>query len=162
MKQTLIIGVGSHFGDDQLGWRVAEMLSTHALPGIDITSIASPDELLHLSDGAEHWLIVDAGVDQDHTGSILRLAWPSEDVPALRPRGTHDMGLVAALKLVEALGSLPRRVTLWIGVVRENRAPLEFSKEAETLTKEIAKRIRDEVSASSPPLQESAPCTKLR
>lgn len=162
MKQTLIIGVGSHFGDDQLGWRVAEMLSTYALPGIRTASITSPDELLHLSDGVDHWMIVDAGVDPDRTGSILRLEWPSEDVPALRPRGTHDLGLVAALTLVEALGSLPRRVTLWIGVVHENGAPLEFSEEAETLAKEIVKRIRDEVSATSPPVQEIATCTKLR
>lgn len=162
MEQTLIIGVGSHFGDDQLGWRVAEMLSIHSCPGVRATSIASPDALLHLPEGVDHWMIVDAGVDRECTGSILRLEWPSENIPALRPRGTHDLGLVAALRLAEALGDLPRRVTLWVGVVREDGAPSEFSPQAEQLALEIATRIRGELSATSPAEQERAVCTKLR
>ncbi len=160
MTQTLIIGVGSHFGDDQLGWRVAEMLAARPLPGTQVTRVASPDGLLHLPNSSNHWMIVDAGVDEVHTGAVLRLEWPSENIPAPRPRGTHDLGLVAALKLGDALEALPRQVTLWIGIVREDVTPLELSEQAEMLAREIANRIRDECSASSPARQERAVCTK--
>ncbi len=162
MERTLIIGVGSHFGDDQLGWRVAEMLSTQPRPGVRTTSIASPDALLHLPGGDDHWVIVDAGVDRDCTGSILRLEWPSDNIPAVRPRGTHDLGLVASLKLVEALGDLPRRVMLWIGFVREDGTASEMSEQAEQLACEIANRIRGELSAASVAVEERDECTKLR
>jgi hydrogenase maturation protease len=162
MEQTFIIGVGSHFGDDQLGWRVAEILATQTHPGVSIRNVASPDALLHLHGGADHWVIVDAGVDHDRTGSILRLEWPSDNIiPSTLPRGTHDLGLVASLKLVEALGDLPRRVTLWVGVVREDGTPTAMSAEGEQLAFEIAHRIRGELLLPLAAVPERDECTKL-
>lgn len=150
MEQTLIIGIGSQFGDDQLGWRVTEMLSTQSRPGVRITSVASPEALLHLGEGVDHWMIVDAGVEHEHSGSILRLEWPTDQIPAMRPCGTHDMGLAATLQLAEAFAQLPQRITLWIGVVREGGAFSEFSELGKRLALEIANRIRGELSATSP------------
>lgn len=150
MDQTLIIGVGSHFGNDQLGWRVAEMLPTQLHSGIRTICVTSPAALLHLHGGVDRWVIVDALVDQARADSILRLEWPSEKIPALHPRGTHDLGLAAALRFVEAFGDLPRRVTIWVGVVRDEGEQLEFSAPAEQLALEIANRIRGELSTPTP------------
>ena len=54
--KTLIVGIGSHQGDDRAGWQAAGSVAAE-LPGADVRCAASPAELLHWLDGVERLLI---------------------------------------------------------------------------------------------------------
>lgn len=110
---TLVVGVGSDHGDDRLGWLLADWLQDRALPGVCVRKARTPLQLLDWLTDISQLVVVDACRGSGQPGDIQRFTWP--DVPALGGTfaGTHDVGLVEALRLAETLGSLPARVVVW-------------------------------------------------
>jgi hydrogenase maturation protease len=110
---TLVVGVGSDHGDDQLGWLLADWLKDCAPPGVCVRKARTPLQLLDWLTGVSCLVVVDACRGSGQPGDIQRFTWP--DVPAWGRAfaGTHDLGLLEALRLAETLGSLPARVVVW-------------------------------------------------
>ena len=110
---ALLVGLGSPFGDDQLGWRVADAIEEKHLPGLRVCRASSPLDLLGWLENVDHLVVCDACQGGGQVGSWHRWSWPSAEVVPLKSSGSHDLGLAAALDLAERLGQLPDRVTIW-------------------------------------------------
>jgi hydrogenase maturation protease len=105
-----IIGIGSAYGDDQLGWRVVERLQA-ALPAdipVDLLLCASPaSELFGLMADAHIIILVDAV----HSG-IMPIGhcdcW--QEFTQLPEHGlsSHGVDIATILQLTEILGQLAR------------------------------------------------------
>ena len=113
-----IIGVGSPFGDDRLGWAVAESLQRSAvLNGLEsgwivISILDRPGAMLLAHwDEADHVILID-GV---RSGAVpgTRHRFSASDVTSARlPATSHGIGVAAALELARVLGNLPDRLLL--------------------------------------------------
>lgn len=110
--RTLIVGLGSDFGDDRVGWIVARRLSTQQ-PEIATRVIGSPAELLDQLSDVDQLHIVDACQGAGPPGTILPCRWPSRELSDVAFQGSHNLGLIAALAIAAQLGLLPARVTIW-------------------------------------------------
>ena len=113
MSPVRIIGVGSPFGQDQLGWQAAEALLAANLTGrfpVGFVTITSSDRpgaaLLAQMRGADCVLIIDALQSGATPGTIRCLEQQAlADDPGLV--SSHDFGVSAALELGQVLGDLP-------------------------------------------------------
>ncbi|MGQ9466463.1 MAG: hydrogenase maturation protease [Anaerolineae bacterium] len=108
VKRCLILGLGNPLrGDDGVGPRVVAELLRRGLPD----GVAAVDggtgglDLLHLLEGWERVVIVDAAILGRNPGEFLRFA-PEEAhlVRSLASLSSHTVGLADALALARALG----------------------------------------------------------
>lgn len=137
-----VIGIGSPFGADCIGWQVVEALQDR----LDERGGPNPDvldvqvviadrpgvDVLRLMQGVRWAILVDAVVARDETptgddGAIAR--WPRwlqrDELQALSlEHSSHAVGVSEALALGEVLGQLPDRLSiLGIGVEPDADAP---------------------------------------
>ncbi len=111
MKNPIIIGIGSPFGMDRLGWDVIDYLEKHKPRTIIHSQLVKLDhpatELLSYLDMDEQVIIIDA-IDGNHEmGKVVRLT--INDIPDINKKlSSHGMGLSDTLKLADALGRLPQ------------------------------------------------------
>lgn len=112
-----IIGVGSPFGDDRVGWVAVEALQRSAAltaaggGNISFAILDRPGALLlaHWHD-ADRVIVVDAVRSGAPPGTRHRLEpgeWATTESVS-----SHGFGLAAALELAHALGDLPSRLVL--------------------------------------------------
>jgi len=108
-----IIGIGSAFGDDCLGWELAERLrsSTALSHWSDSVSVSLHDmpgaSLLQAWSGAELVILLDAVRSGAVPGTVHRLD-PAHLRAASHALSTHGFGLAEAVTLAASLDSLPR------------------------------------------------------
>ena len=108
-----VIGLGSPFGDDRVGWRVIQLLNGR-LPGtVDLVALDRPGStLINWMGGIEHLVLIDAVRSGAKPGELIRL-----DPAELDSGGTrltsHDLALAETLHLAAALGSLPPLVDIY-------------------------------------------------
>jgi hydrogenase maturation protease len=114
-----IIGVGSPFGDDRLGWVAAESLQRSPVlnglePGrIAISILDRPGAmLLALWDEADHVILMDGVRSGAAPGTRHRLTAGDVMTDTRIPATSHGFGIAAALELARVLGNLPNR--LWL------------------------------------------------
>jgi len=105
-----VICIGSGWGDDAAGLRVAEGLARCSLPaGVSVHRCERPvPDLLDALDGADAAVLVDGVRSGARPGAVLRL-----DVAGLVRAGTassHGLGVAQALGLAGALGRTPSRI----------------------------------------------------
>ena len=121
-KPTLIVGVGSDFGDDQLGLLVARALADQ-LPNCGVVEVRSPIELYNFVTDIEQLHIVDACRGDGPSGKLYCQDWRSAQLQSVLFSGTHDFDLITTLKLVDELVGLPPYVKIWgIDVANEENA----------------------------------------
>jgi hydrogenase maturation protease len=113
LGRTLIVGVGSPHGDDQVGLRVAEQLAQQVGEGVEVRCAATPSELFDWLDGIGQLLICDGCQIEAPPGSVRHWNWPDAELEQQPFSGSHQMNLPTALGLAELLGQLPSRVTIW-------------------------------------------------
>ena len=119
LDRVHIVGVGSPFGDDRLGWVAAETLqrssAVNALePGRIVISILDrPGAMLlaHCHD-ADHVIVMDAVRSGAVPGTRHRLS-VSDLADSRLPATSHGFGVAAALELARVLGGLPDRLLLY-------------------------------------------------
>jgi len=126
---TLLVGIGSGHGDDAIGWRVAEAIAARlpaCLPARFRVAVPStPIGLIDLLDGVERLYVCDAFVREDdgvdsageceaidagRCGLVSRWRWPDAAIGQTSFCGTHDLSLVAVLRLAESIHALPAEV----------------------------------------------------
>jgi hydrogenase maturation protease len=114
MARVHVIGVGSPFGDDRLGWLVAEMVQRKLAPGtVDISTRDRPGTLL-LNEWREdqRLVLVDAMQSGAQPGSLHRMA--ASEVGGETPgSSSHGFGVAAALALARVLGRDLSRATVF-------------------------------------------------
>ena len=111
-----IIGVGSPFGDDRLGWVVAQALRRSSVvkaveSGRIVISILDRPGTLLLAhwQGADIVIVIDAVRSGAMPGTCFRFDAGMSAVSGL-PASSHGFGVAAALALARALGDLPSRL----------------------------------------------------
>jgi hydrogenase maturation protease len=109
---SVIIGLGSPHGDDQLGWIAVDRLEPLLPTEIVCKKIGAAIELVDCLDGHETAVVIDASAPAGRPGIHRSIVWPCPELIAGSAWSTHGVGLVEALRLAEALGRLPRRVEI--------------------------------------------------
>lgn len=144
--ETLIVGLGSSHGDDQLGWRVAERLAAVAnAPGVTVRRACSPADIFDWLDAAERLIVCDACQNLGVPGRVHHWSWPDDRLLELRFAGSHDLGLAAALALADRLGLLPAEVSIWCAEGVAFGPGESMSPPVEASVAEMVERIQDEL-----------------
>jgi hydrogenase maturation protease len=122
---TLVVGLGSpHRGDDAVGIEVATAVSRAVrrlgLRGVEVVPHGDPTDLVLTWSGRDLAVVVDAVTSGAAPGTLVRVdvgpAHPGwSDGPMVGARGTHALGLAAAVELGRALDRLPGRLVV-VGV----------------------------------------------
>ncbi len=140
-----VIGVGSPFGDDAAGLRVAESL---AADGVEAVACARPLERLDALDGVEAAVLVDATRSGRAPGTVHEPAL--EELREARPLSSHGVGVREALELARALGCAPKRLAI-VGIEAERTEGLEVSAAVRAGLPEAAARVRERCRAFEAP-----------
>ena len=112
-RKTLIVGIGSHHGDDRFGWFVAESLSAESREGCEVRLAASPIDLLGFLEDVARLVVCDACRGVAQPGEVHRWTWPCAEFEKLNFDGTHNLNLPAVLGLAAELCILPADVVVW-------------------------------------------------
>jgi hydrogenase maturation protease len=114
---TLVVGIGSPYGDDRVGWEVVAALDAALRldPPLEPVRTCACDRpgagLVGLLRGAQRVIVVDAARVPGCAPGGLRWLQPPE-VAAGTAASSHGFGVGQALALAQALGELPRDVNL--------------------------------------------------
>lgn len=108
-----ILGIGSPAGDDQAGWLVVDALRARGVEAGGRAVLAKLDRpgasLLTTLEGVDRVILVDALQSGGTPGEIHR--WTQADWATTgADLSSHGFGVLAALALAQALGSLPQQV----------------------------------------------------
>jgi hydrogenase maturation protease len=126
---TVVAGLGSSFGDDQAGWRLADKLRLRRHLPARVKRIHDATQLVEELEGCSRLIVVDGCRSGGRLGEITRLRWPDPRVARQRSHSTHGISVCDALRLAEHLGRLPPAVEI-IGIeVGECEAGVEMCRE---------------------------------
>jgi hydrogenase maturation protease len=151
MKLIKVLGIGSPFGDDQVGWKVVDalkqQLSMHT--NIDLlVSIENHDRpgvrLIELMSGAHTVFIIDAIKSNSEIGTIHR--FKNHDIFELENRlSTHNMGVSEALQLGSALNALPDNIILYGIEIDITVLASTLSQRVESAMDQLVVRLKNEI-----------------
>jgi hydrogenase maturation protease len=110
---TTVVGVGSPFGDDQVGWRLVELLQRKPHLSARLKTIPEATQLIDELDGCRRLIVVDACHSGGAAGAVTRLRWPDPRIAERHSQSTHGIGVCDALRLAERLGRLPFMVDIF-------------------------------------------------
>jgi hydrogenase maturation protease len=113
MSRVRILGIGSPSGDDQAGWLTVDALLAAGVDGVVLEKLDRPGaNLLPLLENASRVILIDAMQGGGQPGRIRHF-----DQQDWRGYGqalsSHGFGVLDALLLAQALGSLPSRLDLY-------------------------------------------------
>lgn len=114
MKYPLVIGLGSHHGDDQFGWLVVDRLLAMGYPSERLACLKHPAALLDYTDAAAEVVICDACTGNGRIGAIRRLDWPTDEVMHQYSSGSHDLPLQEVMQLGKSLCRFPDQAQIWV------------------------------------------------
>ena len=148
---VVVVGLGSPHGDDQVGWRVIELLQRQEnLPAKAIVVREGSDLVTNL-EGCRRLIIIDACRSGSQIGSITQLRWPDPQIVEDSHRSMHGMTASQAMRLAEQLGRVPASVEVFAVEIGEclpgrglSPAVLDAAIEVESL---ILTELREEAYA---------------
>lgn len=110
--RTLLVGLGSPHGDDQIGWIVTRLVATQ-IEGLDAMQLATPIDLVNMNDDLDRLVVVDACRGTGDLTAAHRWVWPTREISLVQSAGTHSIGLPEVLQMAQQLGVLPAEVIVW-------------------------------------------------
>ncbi len=117
--EMIVIGIGSHHGDDALGWHVVDRLEACHFAGTRFRKLQNPLSVLDILDSSEAVHVVDAAAGMNPAERVRRLRFANLDdrdsIRQVRGIGTHDATIYLALCMAEPLGMRTDHVTIWLG-----------------------------------------------
>ncbi len=133
MSLPLVIGLGSHHGDDQAGWLVVSRLRQKQFPEASLACLQHPAELLDVIESGQELVVCDACSGNENPGAIHCGIWrpatlvqqrtaehegwrqrPVGDHAIERSRpGSHDLTLFEVMELGYSLNGFPDLVEIW-------------------------------------------------
>jgi len=113
MSRPLVVGLGSHHGDDQAGWLVIDRLLDRGYPSDQLIRVRHPADLLDALDARQTLVVCDACVGSGSPGTIRRWQWPTEQIVYARPTGSHDLSLGDVLELGRSVQVCPDTAEVW-------------------------------------------------
>jgi hydrogenase maturation protease len=126
-----ILGIGSPFGADRLGWHAVELLQRLRSPDWELIKLDRPgSDLIRYIEHQQDVVILDAVQAGQTPGRAMRLEMEDLRLAACRT-SSHGLGVADALEMAAQLGLLPQRLLL-IGLeagADPNRLPSLFEHE---------------------------------
>jgi len=110
-----VIGLGSPFGDDRVGWQVIELLrpGLEDIGPIELIALDRPGAaLVNWMQGVDWLILIDAINPQGSPGRVVRLD-PEAVTPPVGIPTSHALNLAEAIALAETLGLCPSRVEIY-------------------------------------------------
>lgn len=139
-----VIGLGSPFGDDRVGWRVIELLRTHVPTQIDCVTLDRPGAaLINWMQGVDQLVIVDALESGMQPGSIVTLTPEALKNDNAR-LSSHMPALSDTLHLAETLGQLPARIDIY-GIQLSDLGGHRLSESVATAARELASLLAEDM-----------------
>ncbi|KAF0192839.1 MAG: hydrogenase maturation protease [Gammaproteobacteria bacterium] len=119
MSPIIVIGVGSPFGIDRLGWDIVRLLQKHGVlkPLVpDTLTLESADRpgtrLVAMMKGAELAIIIDVVQSGMEAGTVVRLN--QDDIHnAPHQVSVHGFGVADVIMLADKTGDLPPRLNIF-------------------------------------------------
>ncbi len=145
---THMIGIGSPYGDDQVGWHVISALETEPLPaGVRLVRCDAPArQLLQFVQDTRQAILIDAVHSGAAPGTIHR--WTGDTLAqAQSALSSHGLDVTSTLALGKTLGVLPPQLVLY---------GIEIA--LETLTPAPDRPLSTAVAAAIPVLLEQLKC----
>lgn len=119
MSCIQVLGIGSPFGDDQVGWKIVDILEQHATlkkyvpQKLHFAILDRPNiNLLQHIDKTATVMLIDAMKSGENIGTLHRYENPQTNTPA-GLLSTHGMGVAQALQLGMILDELPKKIILY-------------------------------------------------
>lgn len=151
MMDIKVIGIGSPFGDDQVGWEIVKQLaqcrriqcymprclslSYHDRPGV---------RLLDLMKNVNKLFLVDAVVTGKTIGSYYRLQ--NEEIEAFKNLvSTHELGVAQTLQLARALNQLPKEIIFYGIEINPANLTFSISSSIECVIYSLVERMKNEI-----------------
>ncbi len=121
MIKKAIIGIGSPFGDDSIGWRVMEQLrKASSQPGTDLLDCDRPGpQLLNLMQDYREVILIDAMQSGAPPASLREIKL--DEIAGQAALSSHAMGLAETLLLGKTLDMLPETLRI-IGIEADRRS----------------------------------------
>ena len=117
MNNTLIVGFGSPFGDDQFGWLVIEQLQTALKNQAGIHIICcdhSGIDWIHQYQPVKQLIFVDAVKSDVQPGTLHQLTIRPTELDSLPTTySSHGIGLREGIALATALVELPAKIMFY-------------------------------------------------
>jgi hydrogenase maturation protease len=151
-SRTLIVGIGSPHGDDQIGWYLASLLQKRLPERVQIRQAATPSQLLNWLAGVERLFVCDAYCAETGdrpTVTHRRWHWPAPEIGSIRSSSSHAVGLPQVLELAGRLGTLPGDVVIDGVTGIQYRALAALSPEVRAILPVVVEKIAQDVSRDS-------------
>ncbi len=151
MRELRVLGIGSPFGDDQLGWEVVKLLQKC----IDLNQFASNQlqliccdrpgmYLLELMRDANAVFLIDAIKTGAACGTVHR--FKNQEIEAIsNPLSSHTLGVAEAMKMGRALDELPPNVILYGIEIDDIHHQSSLSEPLIKTVKVLSKQIKDDI-----------------
>lgn len=156
MPRIVVVGVGSPFGDDKVGWEVVKLLRQSskvksllsATIKIEVVDRPGP-HLLNIIDQYDTAIIIDAAQSDYPAGTILR--FDKQDIQHTHTyTSSHDFGVLETIALGKAIDQLPEQVVVYGlaivgGSVDKNELGQTMAVENEEAIKRLVDLITEEM-----------------
>ena len=147
MSPICILGIGSPFGDDRLGWEAIEMLKQHAkisslIPHMIHLEICDrpATRLLHKFEHVKIAILIDAIKSERPLGTIH--SFSNDDIFTIKhSASTHGLGISESLNLGKTLNMLPNVTVLYGIEINEVALTTELSSIAKTALKKLVNSL---------------------
>ena len=134
MSEVRVIGIGSPFGNDTLGWQTIErlkqqhILATLLPERVNLIATDRPGvNLIQTLQGASFVILVDAILDEHPHADVIRLS-KDQLITAKNVLSSHSLDVASAIALADKLHVLPEKLLLMglaIDVQQAERIPEE-------------------------------------
>lgn len=119
MSLVKVIGIGSPYGNDTLGWRVIDTLkqqhrlTTSPLARVELIETDRPGiNLIQMFQGADFVILVDAIVGEHNHGEVMRIS-KEQLILAQGSISSHDFDVASAIAIADKLGELPMKIEIF-------------------------------------------------
>lgn len=118
MSGVKVIGVGSPYGNDTIGWNLIEklkrqhMLATLLPEQVELIETDRPGiNLIQLLQGGDFVILVDAIHAEHNHGKLLRIS-KEQLIQSRHAVSSHSLDVANAIALADKLGVLPRKLVI--------------------------------------------------
>lgn len=145
---SLIVGLGSPHGDDQVGWAAVDRLRPRLPGGMSAHKVRDGLELLDCLKGHDLAVVIDAAAPAGRPGLVRSFNWPCVELTQCALWSTHGLGLVEALQLAEVMGQLPRHVSIYTIEGRDTSPVASLSDEVERQINVVVENVLADVAVT--------------
>ena len=153
MNELRILGIGSPFGDDQLGWEVIKILQqrpalSHFTPEkLHIACCDRPGmHLLELMRQTKTVFLIDAVKTGAAIGTLH--CFQNEEIESVSDSlSTHALGVAEAMKMGAILHTLPKTVILYGIEIRDIQFQFALSEPIQQAIKALSRRVESDILA---------------